>query len=121
MTLITAGYTSKLTLTVLRLRLIYVVAAVLGLVLLYTYITLAVCFLVCVAMIAYDNLLSVSTVMAFSGALWIWIPAIYVFCRRLLLGYMIAILPIIAFVVAIAGYISILVKYGALYFKAWGL
>ena len=59
MTLIVAGYISKLTLTALkqfRLRLIYVVAAVLGLVLLYTYITLAVCFLVCAARIAYEVL-----------------------------------------------------------------
>ena len=111
MTLIIAGYISKLTLTALkqfRLRLFYVVAAVLGVVILYTYITLAGLFVVYAMMTAYDHLLSVSTaVMVFYGALWLWIPAIYVFCRHLLLGYMIAIVPITAFEFVYQGYISI--------------
>ena len=64
--------------------------SLLGVVLLYTYITLAGLFVVCAMMTAYDHLLSVSTAgMVFYGVLWLWIPAISVFCRHLLLGYMI--------------------------------
>ena len=58
LTLIIAGYISKLTLTAIkkiRMRLIYVVSAVLGLVILWAYITLAVGFVVCGIMIAYEN------------------------------------------------------------------
>ena len=39
-------------------------------------------------MMAYENYGSISVAMAFVGALWIWIPAIYTFGMHLLPGYM---------------------------------
>ena len=81
---------------------IYQVLALLGVVLLYTYITLAAIFVVCASRIAYQNLLSVSASMVFVIGLWIWIPAIYAYCRHLLPGYMTGIVPITAVVLVIA-------------------
>ena len=84
-----AGEISKLILATmhkLTYKRFYSVVAVLGLVLLYVYITLALLFIVVATMIAYEYLQFISVVMVFAGALWVWIPAINIFGTRLLLG-----------------------------------
>ncbi len=103
------GYLSKLTLTAIktfRLRLIYVVAAVLGLVLLCIYMTLAGGFLVCAIAVVHDNLLPLSPVIASAGVLCIWILVIYVYCSHLLLGFMAGAIPTSVVALAWFGYIS---------------
>ena len=81
--------------------------AVLGLVILYINITLVAIFVVTVSAIAYQNIVSMPAITVSVVVLWMWMPAIDVFCRRLLLGYVIAIVPITAAAFVIAGYISI--------------
>ena len=81
--------------------------AVLGLVILYINITLFAIFVVTVSAIAYQNMVSMSAITVFVVVLWMYLPAIYVACRHLLLGYVIAIVPITAAAFVIDGYISI--------------
>ncbi len=81
--------------------------AVLGLVILYINITLFAIFVVTVSAIAYQNMVSMSAITVFVVVLWMYLPAIYVSCRHLLLGYVIAIVPITAAAFVIEGYITI--------------
>ena len=98
-----AGNISKLILTTMkqiRCKNFYQVFAMVGVVFFYSYNKLVVVFVVYAMMTAYDNILSVSTaVLVYYGVLWLWIPAIYVFCTHthLLPGYMIAIVSVTAF------------------------
>ena len=70
----------------ISLRRIYQVVAVLGLAIPYINITLVAIFVVTVSAIAYQNIVSMSAITVFVSVLWMWIPAIHVFCRHLLLG-----------------------------------
>ena len=86
---------------------IYQVLAVLGLVILLVNITLVGIFVGTVSALAYQNIVSMSATMVFVVVLWMYVPAIYVCCRHLLLGYVVPIVPITAAAFVIEGYISI--------------
>ena len=66
-----------------RLRMIYQVLAVLCLVILFINVILAAIFVIVVSAIAYENIVPITV---FVVVLWMYLPAIYVFCRDLLLG-----------------------------------
>ena len=90
-TLNLARYTSNIGMKVLKqisLRRVSQAAPAAGLSFLYTYICLACLFVAWARMIAAEHFRTISAGMSFLGGLWVWIPGIYVHCRRSLLGYM---------------------------------
>ena len=91
--------------TKFSLRMIYQVLAVLGLVILSTNITMAAILVATVSAMAYQNITAITV---FVTVLWMAVPAIYVWCRHLLPGYVIPTVAITAVAFVYEGYITIL-------------